>query len=415
MGQLRVVLSAGHGKLYLHNSARYFAKRGIHVEMIMGWVPRDVANIWVRVCSFLVGRNLAPGLKQRIVTEPNVITRQCPFAEVLINGGFLLAPILGCSTSSTSKIARLGWQNFGRTSRKFIRNADILHVRSGAGQGGAIQTAKKRGMKVLVDHSIAHPKFMESNLKSEYAKNGQAFTMGPKDPFWEIVIQDCLDADRVLVNSDFVRSTFLEAGFPSEKIRVVVQGSRPDFYSLREKKTTGALRLLFTGGFGFRKGAEYLLEALAMLQPQLPGIALDVVGSFDEAKPLMSRFRGDALPVRFHGPVPQDALKKFLRESDVYVFPSLAEGCASSGLEAMSAGLCVLATEESGLPIADGKTGFFVPTKDAKAIAEKIMWLSQHREVIDSVGANAANLISSQYTWEKYAENVEKVYLEMLR
>ena len=45
-------------------------------------------------------------------------------------------------------------------SRKYLKNADVLLVRSGAGQSGAIRKARKNGMAIVTDHSIAHPAFM---------------------------------------------------------------------------------------------------------------------------------------------------------------------------------------------------------------------------------------------------------------
>ncbi len=104
----------------------------------------------------------------------------------------------------------------------------------------------------------------------------------------------------------------------------------------------------------------------------------------------------------------------YLAKSDVYVFPSLAEGCAKSGMEAMAAGLCVVATEESGLPIVDGENGYIVPGKNAIAVAERLAWLYAHRSEIDRTGENAEKLVAEKYQWQCYAENVKTVYDELL-
>ena len=97
------------------------------------------------------------------------------------------------------------------------------------------------------------------------------------------------------------------------------------------------------------------------------------------------------------------------------VFPSLAEGCASSGMEAMAAGLCVVATYESGLPITDGESGYLVPAKNAQALAERIDWLTQHPSELDRTGRTAARLIREKFTWQQYAANVKNVYEELVR
>ena len=112
--------------------------------------------------------------------------------------------------------------------------------------------------------------------------------------------------------------------------------------------------------------------------------------------------------------MPQDDLKAFLAESDIYLFPSLADGCAQSGMEALTAGLPVVATYQSGLPITDGETGCVVPMKDAAAIADKIEWLIAHPEERERLGRNAAKMMRENYTWEKYAENVKRIYAELI-
>ena len=355
---------------------------------------------------------MASEMKRRRVNDPRVEVRPCAGADFIMGVLLLVCRLLRCPRT---RALTWGWKWFGFNSRRHIRDADVLHVRSGAGQGGAIRCAKRRGIKVLTDHSIAHPAFMEEQLRGEYERNHVFFYMGISSPFWRLVAQDCLDADHLLVNSDFVKETFIQAGFPKEKISVVYLGTRSDFWGLHKTRGENKVpRLLFTGSFEIRKGAEYILRALELLKKRGgPAMRLDVVGWHKGSQKLMEILHVSDLPITFHGQVPQDDLKMFLTNADIYVFPSLAEGCACSGMEAMAAGLCVVATHESGLPITDGETGFIVPSKDAQAIADKLEWLHAHPMEMDRVGANAARLIATEYTWEKYAEKVEKVYREL--
>lgn len=410
---MKVVLSIGHGRIHFMQSAFSLAQRGVMIRLIMGWLPKRSDSLFIRWCSKFTGVDIASEMRSRKITHPNIEVKQCRGAEFLMNGFFMACRFFHYSRT---KAMVCGWRLFGFCSRKHLKDAEVLHVRSGAGQGGAIRCARKRKMKVLVDHSIAHPVFMERQLRGEYERHGVPFDMGISSPFWRLVIRDCLDADRVLVNSDFVRDTFIEAGFPKEKLCVVHTGTRSDFWGLREANMPGrAPRLLFTGSFGFRKGGEYILEALRILKERGKVVMhMDVVGGHKGAVKLIEAYRSFELPITFHEQVPQDDLKQYLQNADIYVFPSLAEGCACSGLEAMAAGLCVVATRESGLPITDGETGFLVSAKDARAIAERLEWLRTHPDEINRVGANAARLIATEYTWEKYAERVEKIYCELV-
>ena len=145
---------------------------------------------------------------------------------------------------------------FGFLSKKYINDVDVLHVRSGSGFS-AIKKARNKGVKVIVDHSIAHPGYMDRQLKGEFEKQGLKFGLGMDSTFWRAVIEDCKYADILLVNSQFVRKTFVEFGYDEKKIAVVTQGVRDDFFSLKKDYSKGdKIKILFTGSFGFRKAAR---------------------------------------------------------------------------------------------------------------------------------------------------------------
>lgn len=422
--EITTLLSSGYGRLHLAQSAEYLGKADVAVKLICGWVPKNPNSWLVKLCSKVVGRNLSPGLRKRAITLPKGgKVYSCAWADFFCQGLFWIERKL-FKGRFNGFVASLSWKVFGwqmlRYINKFARGGNVVfHVRSGAGHGGAIQLAKKNGVPVIVDHSIAHPAYMEKHLRPEYEKNGAVFDLGMSSPFWRLVAEDCEWADVLLVNSYFVRDTFIEQGFSANKIRIAYLGVRSDFFGLREIKINGLrdrkIKLLFTGGFGFRKGGEYIFEALKILRENMGDVfEMDVVGSYAESEALIKKYERHHLPITFHGYVPQDDLKDFLANSDIYVFPSLSEGCASSGMEAMAAGLCVVATKESGLPIDDGINGCIVPPKDAQKIAEKIQILLESPSEIDRMGASAAKLIRENYTWEKYAETVKSIYSEAL-
>lgn len=418
MKSFRVIFSTGHGRLHLVESVVALSAQDVQVSLVGGWIPKNPNGVLVRICSWVIGRDLSAGMKKRVLPSCKVNAYSMPVVEFFDQFLRIIDDRLFHGRFHDA-VSAYSWMTYGWASRRYLRGAQIFHCRSGAGQGGAIECARRHGMKIVVDHSIAHPLFMDQNLRKEYEKNGAPMTMGMDSKFWNLVDADCQDADVVLVNSFFVKDTFVAAGYDPNKVKIVYLGVRNDFMGLRgERKPLRAeikpLRLLFTGMFCFRKGAEYILEALKILKDCGVAVEMDVLGSYMESANLIKRYERFDLPIRFHGPIPQDELKSYLSECDVYVFPSLAEGCAKSGMEAMAAGLCVVGTVESGFPITDGTDGYVVPSKDAKAIADKIEWLAANRKDVERVGRNAAKLIRENYTWEKYAEGVKKIYDELL-
>jgi glycosyltransferase involved in cell wall biosynthesis len=302
---------------------------------------------------------------------------------------------------------------YGFLSKHYIKKGDIFHVRCGSGLGGAIEKAKKCKMKVVVDYSAVHPTFAHKQLKDEYDRNEKILDMGIEVPFWRAIWQDCEKADCLLVNSNFVKDTCIEYGYAPEHIKVIYLGVRKDFWNLKQiYNIKSRVQILFTGNFSLLKGAEYILKAMQELDKKGFPYQMKVVGSYAGSESLIEKYKPSS--IHFAGFVVQDGLKKYLAESDIYLFPSLCDGCASSGMEAMAAGFPVIATKESGLPIQHNENGIIVPSKNVDAIVDAITLLAGDEKLCQKIGTAAAKTIADNYTWEKYAEKVKELYEELL-
>lgn len=395
------------GPLHLIKAAE-FLNEIVDVKVIQGWIPSWWNRWLLYIASYIQHRNIFRTIKKR--TPESLKGRN---HGISIPDMFYWACRLFRLTSNKNA-SYWAAQLYGMMQQNYIKDADIFHVRSGSGSNGAIKKAKQMGMKVLVDHSIAHPAFMDIQLREEYKKNNAEFDMGLDSPFWREIVEECKEGDAILVNSQFVKDTFIENGFPTGKIKVVLQGVRSDFYSLKnDYDIHGPLHILFIGGFGFRKGAEYILRALRELDQMGVNYKFTVVGDFSGAIPLIKKY--PPKNIELINTIPQDDLKQYLRESDVYLFPSLCEGCASSGMEALAAGLPVIATRESGLPIENGIDGIIVKSKNVCEIIDALLTIKKDKTLRESIGRHAAKNISEQYTWEKYAENVAAIYEALLK
>lgn len=405
-----VTLSVGLGRLHFMQAAEAITRQGVDLKVIQGWVP---GPFWTDTRMDAVGRlvgskKLSVGMqRRRLPFLPRKRNIGLLSPEVLIQLMFLAHRKVGLKRGTA---ALVGWTWFGRASRRHF-SGDVLHLRSGAGGGGAIAAARARGMKIVTDHSIAHPAFLEDTLHDEFGETGTEAWLSPDDPFWNRVLEDCRQADMVLVNSDFVKSTFIAQGFDPERIAVVYLGVREDFRGLkRDYARQGAeLQLLFTGQFGTRKGARYLIGALERLADRGVRFRLIALGEASEGRELLksSKIRDR---VDLPGFVPQDELKTYLETADIYVFPSLAEGCASSAMEALAAGLPVVATAETGLPVRDGEEAVLVPAKDPDALCDAIDNLASDEVGRRRLGENAKRLILENYGWDDYGRHVAGMY-----
>ena len=94
-------------------------------------------------------------------------------------------------------------------------------------------------------------------------------------------------------------------------------------------------------------------------------------------------------------------LADFYKQISVYIQPSVIEGFGITPLEAMAFYRPVIVAEGAGVSelITDGKDGFVVPSRDIKAIEDKLTFFKENPNEIDRMGRNARKT-AEKYTWE---------------
>jgi len=401
----KIIISYGND-FFLNKTALLISKY-YKVELIQNFVPGKVSSVIIKIIDRLLGKKSLSRLQSRKVQGENLTSHRCSMNDFY---GLLCRMAVKDIDKSSMMIA----EHFGKSSRRWVRKADIFHVRSGFGQGGAIEKAKAEGMTVIVDHSIAYHKEMENILKSEYERHNIKFTLSSTAKFWDIVVKDCNAADAIIVNSDYVKDTFIKYGYDPTRLHVVYLGVREDWfgrkkdYSLRDNQ----IRLLFVGGFNIRKGAEYVIEAAQLLRNSNVDFKIIVIGEYEELRNKFSSYNMENFD--FIGMVSYNQLIDYYSSADAYLFPSLCEGSTRAGMEAMAVGLPVILTENCGCPVKNEENGLLVPIKDAEAIALAVKRLYFSKELRETLGNNATHTISSFYTWENYRNNINEVYQKYL-
>ena len=167
----------------------------------------------------------------------------------------------------------------------------------------------------------------------------------------------------------------------------------------REGKT-GPLRVIFVGSLGQRKGLSYLFDACRSLGR---AVELTLIGTLplETCPALETELKRER--VRWIPSCPHAEVLAEMAAHDVFVFPSLFEGFGLVLLEAMAMGLPIIATAHTAAPdlIDDGQEGFLVPIRSAEAIAAKLSRLHDDRDLINLMGARAAEKAAA-FTWENY-------------
>jgi teichuronic acid biosynthesis glycosyltransferase TuaC len=115
--------------------------------------------------------------------------------------------------------------------------------------------------------------------------------------------------------------------------------------------------------------------------------------------------------VQFLGFIPHNEMPKYLHISDIFIRPSLSEGFGNSFIEAMAAGIPVIATPVGGIVdfLVDGQTGLFCEVKNPRSIAQKVEKLMKDRESRDYITKNATKMVEEKYGWGKVAGEMKNI------
>lgn len=178
--------------------------------------------------------------------------------------------------------------------------------------------------------------------------------------------------------------------------------------------------VLFLGGLTPYKGPDVLVRAMAKIIKYIPDARLVLVGSGKMRGELEESARklGVRNHVEFAGFVTEDIKPLYYRAADVFVLPSTMnkEIFGIVNLEAMACSVPIVASKIGGVPdvVKEGENGLLVSPKDSEALAEAIIYLLENEEVRSKMGKNGRKKVED-YSWEKIADETEKLYELMLR
>lgn len=345
--------------------ARALKRRGLLAGLVTdAWAPPKT------VLSAVVSQRL----KERWHED---LADHCVIAPTLLAAvRFARERLVGC----------VGWEQIRQRNAWFQKTA-ARHIETfGDGVGAVFSysyaagdifaTAKKRGFQTILGQIDPGP--VEARLVAElYKEAGQSHVHEPIPPgYWDLWRREVELADKIVVNSNWSREALVSEGVPTEKIVIIPlafeaqeRASRlplPSAFTLERP-----LRLLFLGQVTLRKGIGVLFEALRLL-PELP-VSLDVVGPIQVEIPevIVNDPR-----VFFHGPVPRSETRGFYERVDLFLFPTFSDGFGLTQLEALAAGVPVIASRFCGDVVRDGVNGHILPTMDPHDLASIIRELA---------------------------------------
>jgi glycosyltransferase-like protein len=291
------------------------------------------------------------------------------------------------------------------------KDFDIYHTHDCVGANALCSLKSRNELKAPTVRTIHH---LDSFQNKDLIKFQERAALGCDHKlvvsrFWQDYFKQKLDVDSQITYN----------GVDTNSFNPHVDGS-----SIRKKfGIENEPVILFVGGLESRKGLEYLLFAMKMVQKEIPDARLIVVG-----KDAFSSLPGERTffnilikrldlekHIDFIFRVDEPDVPKYYAACDVFVLPSKMEGWGLSIIEAMATKKPVVATSVGGIPelVENEKNGFLCNPGDISELAKRITYLLKNCEVAKQMGENG--LATAQfYSWEKTAEKVKEIYNDIL-
>ena len=266
-----------------------------------------------------------------------------------------------------------------------------LVTRDGFGNAGGIYAfttaaleifkgARQNGLVTVLEQTIA-PRAMEEELVAAEYKHfpkwqpdrdhGRSITqtIAREQAEWQL-------ADLIICGSEFVRQGVAQCGGPLERCTVIPYGVDAAFSRAARPLHDGPLRVLSVGQVGLRKGIGYAVETARLLGDATEFRWVGPVDLLPDARRHVERY------VQLTGAVPRNQILPHFEWADVFFLPSVCEGSATVTYEALTSGLPVVATPNTGSIVTEGINGFIVPTRDIEAMAERLQRLHLDRGML---------------------------------
>lgn len=233
-----------------------------------------------------------------------------------------------------------------------------------------------------------------------------------RDPDMQRAYLRFADTGGVVTMSERSRTTLSGTGLPADKVHVIPYGvDVPAVY--RERPATDTVRVLAVGRMVPKKSPLSAVKAFAAASELRPKLRLDFIGGGPELRPVaqfVERHPPVAGTIVLHGAQPNAVVQQAMCAAEIFIQHSLSdpetgdeEGLPVAILEAMAAGLPVVATRHSGIPeaVEDGVTGYLVDEGDTAAMADRIVRLARDPERRTTMGRAGWARARDRFSWAR--------------
>ena len=257
-------------------------------------------------------------------------------------------------------------------------------------------------------------------LAAEMGGAGYSFTVhGPEefDAPRALSLGEKADRARFVVGiSSFGRGQLMRWSRPQtwRRIHVVRCGIEPWRFPDPARLPEGGPHLVAIGRLSEQKGFGLLIDAIAMVAPDLPGLTLTLVGDGELRPQIEGQIAALGLQdrVRLAGWLDEARVHGALAAAQALILPSVAEGLPMVIMEAMAAGRPVIATAIAGVPeLVTPDVGWLVPSGDPAALAGAIRSMAAlPSEGLEEMGRAARQRVLRQHDVDHEAEVLTELF-----
>ena len=219
-------------------------------------------------------------------------------------------------------------------------------------------------------------------------------------------------AHGIVANSRAAARQLYSEGIGADLVRVIANGISLERFNARPFAGRPVRTIVTVANLRKEKAHEVLLAAAARLRSAHPHVHFLIVGDGPRAAELhrLAATLRVQTQVTFLGH--REDVPALLARADAFVLPSRSEAFPNGAIEAMAAGLPVIASRVGGLSelIEDGKTGVLVEPDDPVALAEAIESLVASPARAEALGAAAREEVARHYSFDRMVREFEDLY-----
>ena len=270
-----------------------------------------------------------------------------------------------------------------------------------------LQKAAYSKIKVLTTHAL--------HEAIAILRQGNNFLFNP------FFVKSLKNMDHIIGLSRMDRKVLLNLGIPKNKITVIPNGIDPKKFQKRRQfvEKNDKIKILCVARFAKNKNYESLIYALSKLKNRLD-VEAYFIGDFDSYeyfRKIVSLVKTEKLEkiVKIGLSVDDAAVTDCYLSCDLFVLPSIMETFPLVILEAMYAGLPIVATRVGGVPeaVEDGVNGFLVSPNDPEQLYRRCLQLLKDKSMRNEMSIRNSEA-AQNYTWNKIALSTYNLYQQLI-